>query len=447
MQLRICAGVIVFLAAFTSDVTACSCGSGGPPCQNYFEVDAVFIGTVQDISQAEGQTEKGDTYPRRLVRFSIGRAFKGVQGTSVDVFTGQGGGDCGFDFKTRGQYLVYARRTRDGSLGASICSRTRPVTKADEDLRFLENIPPFGTGAQVYGTVIHWEYDLAEGHSNAKGPVQGIPVMLRGPGGAFAVTTDRKGRYEIRGIPPGSYELQAQPPEPFKQSERPWTIELHDARACFAADLSVRYDGRIRGSIVDGDGRPAADVTVEVRHANLAGSSGLIPTLDVRTDAFGTFEFADVSPGRYVVGVGLLWRSTNSSGCYPRTFYPGTPNARDAAVVEIGPGTHHELQPLELPALETHQLTGSVVDQDGRSVEGASVRLTAGEFPRSQLANTVETDSQGGFRFAVCDGLTYVVNAYFEVDDNPRLRFKATTDVFRGAAQTRPLRMVLTPIE
>jgi hypothetical protein len=407
MQLRICAGVIVFLAAFAPDATACSCGSGGPPCQNYFEVHAVFVGTVQDISPVEGQTEDGDIFPRRLVRFSIERAFKGVQGTSVHVFTGLGGGDCGFDFKTRGQYVVYAHRTRDGSLGASICSRTRPVAKADEDLRFLETIPPVGSGGQVYGTVIHWEYDLAEGHPIAEGPFQGIPVSLRGPAGVFAATTDTNGRYEIRGVPPGSYDLQAQPPKPFRQSERPWQIELRDPRACFAADLGVRYDGRIRGSIVGGDGRPAADMTVEIRHANLAGSSGLIPSLDVRTDDFGIFEFTDVSPGRYVVGVGFS-RWWNWGACHPRTFYPGTPDARDAAVVEIRPGTHYDLPPLKLPALAAHQLTGVVVHQDGTPADGAYVVLNAGESPRSpggqprrnELAGRVQL--YGLRRFDVC---------------------------------------------
>jgi hypothetical protein len=447
MQLRICAAHTFLMTTLAPDADACSCGSGGPPCRNYFEVDAVFVGTVREISPPEEIVGGDSTYWRRLVRFSIERTFKGVQGTMVEVSTGLDGGDCGFSFEARRRYLVYAYRKTDGGLGTGICSRTRLISKASEDLAYLENLPESGSGARVYGMITHWERDLAEDRVVSYGPVKGVHLLLQGSTGTFRAMTDNQGKYEITGIPPGSYELQAQPPEPFRQTEQPWKIELPDARACFPADIGLRYDGRIKGSIVAGDGGPAAGMTVEVRHANLAGSSGLIPTLDVRTDAFGTFEFTNVSPGRYVVGVGLLWRLTNSDGCYQRTFYPGTPDARDAAVVEVGPGTHHELQSLRLRALEAHSLTGVVVHQDGTSVEGASVRLTAGEFPRSQVANSVETDSQGRFAFTVCDGLTYVVNAFFGVDGIPPLRFKATTDVFRGSAQTRPLQIVLWPIE
>jgi hypothetical protein len=445
MQLRICAGLTVLMTALAPDASACSCGASGPPCQNYFQVDAVFLGTVQTISTID---VAGDPpYPRRVVRFAVTRAFKGIQGTSVEVTTGIGGGDCGFKFEKGGRYLVYARRTKDGSrLATSICSRTRPVAKADEDLRYLDDLPASGAGARVYGTITHWEHDLAEGHGVSRGPAPGVYVVLQGPGGVFTTTSDHQGGYEIGGIPPGSYELRAQPPEPFSRRDPPWELELRDPRECFQADFGVRYDGRIRGSIVAGNGGPAADMTVEVRPANLAGSSGLIPTLDVRTDAFGMFEFTDVSPGRYVVGVGFS-RWWNWGTCYPRTFYPGTPDARDATVVEIGPGTHYELQPLRLPALAAHQLTGVVVHEDGTPVEGAGVVLNAGEFPRSQVANPVQTNWQGGFSFTVCEGLTYVLSASFSIDATPPLRFKAASDVFLGSSQTSPLRLVLRPIE
>jgi hypothetical protein len=42
-------GLTVLALASARDVFACECPSAGPPCQNAFQVDAVFAGTVRSI--------------------------------------------------------------------------------------------------------------------------------------------------------------------------------------------------------------------------------------------------------------------------------------------------------------------------------------------------------------------------------------------------------------
>src|SRR5262245_28995952 len=101
------AAVLLFMA-FPAKADACSCPSPGPPCQNFFQVDAVFVGTAKTISEIEG-TPDVPSY-RRLVLFAIEDAFRGVQGTVAEVVTGTGGGDCGYNFKQGERYLVYAYR-------------------------------------------------------------------------------------------------------------------------------------------------------------------------------------------------------------------------------------------------------------------------------------------------------------------------------------------------
>src|SRR5438067_5218582 len=213
MRISLWAALSLALALCPRAATACSCASSGPPCQGYFQVDAVFVGTARSISTVEGTPDSA--YQRRTVAFAVERAFRGVPGTAADVATGMGGGDCGYDFKVGERYLVYAYRNARSGLAASICSRTRPIAKAEEDLQYLETLPPSGTGARVYGVVTHWERNLATGDGHKYGPVPFVHVQLRGELAALESESDEQGRYAIAGIPPGTYDLQAIPPAVF----------------------------------------------------------------------------------------------------------------------------------------------------------------------------------------------------------------------------------------
>ena len=50
---------------------------------------------------------------RKLVRFSIERAVRGVQGSEIEVWTGMFEGDCGYGFKIGRRNVVYAHRLED----------------------------------------------------------------------------------------------------------------------------------------------------------------------------------------------------------------------------------------------------------------------------------------------------------------------------------------------
>jgi hypothetical protein len=60
----------------------------------------------------------------------------------VVVYTGWGGGDCGYEFQVGSSYLVYAGGQTD--LGTSICSRTADLGHAQADLAVLGpgTVPP-----------------------------------------------------------------------------------------------------------------------------------------------------------------------------------------------------------------------------------------------------------------------------------------------------------------
>lgn len=190
--------------------------------------------------------------PRTIrVDFTAVVAFRGIQASTVSVLTAGSGPTCGYEFKQGERYMVYATRTTDGTgLVTGICSRTRLLADAGEDLRFLQTLSgPSQTRARVFGTMTHWERDLATGQPREYGPVPDAPISVRGPASAFEARTDARGRYEVT-VPPGKYEVTAFPPASFSAKHLQQTVELRDARACFAVDFGVQFDGRIRGAVL-----------------------------------------------------------------------------------------------------------------------------------------------------------------------------------------------------
>jgi hypothetical protein len=232
--------------------------------------------------------------------------FLGMQAASVSVVTPGSGPACGYEFKRGERYLVYATRAADGTgLVTGLCSRTKPLADAAEDLRFIQTLSGPSPGrARVYGTITHWERDLATGEGHEYGPVADVIVSVRNVATSFDAATDARGRYEVA-VPPGKYEVTAMPPPAFSSRYLQRTVELRDARACFVADFGVRFDGRIRGVVRHPSGEPAEGVYVQAMAAEAFGKPGNIETRGLLSDAGGAFEFSEVPPAQYVVGVEL----------------------------------------------------------------------------------------------------------------------------------------------
>lgn len=447
MSLRALVGsIVLFLfVALPDPAGACSCMPSGPPCQNYFQVDAVFVGKVETISTVEDASDSH--FRRRLVAFALERAFRGVQGNRVEVTTGMGGGDCGYDFKVGERYLVYAYRQQGvRQFATGICSRTRPIAEAAEDVKYAEQLPASGRGARVYGTVKHWERDLASGQAREYDPVAFAHVLLYSPSATLDAETDDGGRYEITDAPPGTYELRVIPPPRFSTKYLEQKLELRDPRACAVADFAVHFDGRISGVALGADGLPAGDIGLELMAPAGVGARGVIETIPAKTDHAGNFEFSEIPPGQYVLGVSLQ-RRMEPETVFPRTFHPGTANLSEATVITVGEGNRQELQPMKLPPpRRRREITGVVVSADGLPVPDALVSLWDGEANWRQVATGIQTEADGRFTFRVLDGLSYIARASYNLPDDPQHRqLQATAGPFIVTNDLASLRLVLTP--
>jgi hypothetical protein len=231
---------VVGLAAvlLAKPAAACSCIQQRPACQAFWDPGAVFVGTVTSIGPAEKDVDA--PFQSRRVRFEIVEPLRGVATSVVDVFTGMGGGDCGYRFVVGQRYLVYAYEAGGARLAAGICSRTRPLSAATEDLAYMRSLPATGAlGATISGSVHHRDRNIATKPGvTMMAPVGSLGVVMDCEGAAYRGTTDADGRFTIAGVPVGSCTPRLESPgDDFLLTVN--TINIPDPRACAEVSLMV----------------------------------------------------------------------------------------------------------------------------------------------------------------------------------------------------------------
>ena len=110
--------------------SACTCMMSTQPYG--FHASAIFRGRVTKIDTHERSLR--DTWTPVEVEFEVSEAWRGPVETTVVVFTGRGGGDCGARFEVGQEYLVPANLNTDGSMNTSSCAGVMHARFADEVL-------------------------------------------------------------------------------------------------------------------------------------------------------------------------------------------------------------------------------------------------------------------------------------------------------------------------
>ena len=139
--------VSIIVGLFPTDrAFACSCVVPGTPEEEFKKFDAVFMGTVTSISESNEPNPidkysyyPKETYPKVKIGIKVGQSWKGVTTDFIYVFTGYGGGDCGYPVTGFETYLFYASGPID-DLHISICSRTAWYNEAQEDRSYLKQL-------------------------------------------------------------------------------------------------------------------------------------------------------------------------------------------------------------------------------------------------------------------------------------------------------------------
>jgi hypothetical protein len=252
-------GIVTFLVSFARDAAACSCMEGPGPCGALTQSDSVFVGRVVDIRT----TARATIFDGLTVRFEIERTFKGLSVTqkTVEVLTGNSGGDCGYDFKLGQKYFVFAHRS-SGSLYTSICSNTRLASEAEDDLELIDAFVRGRAETRIFGRIELVDERIEASPTDMSSlNLAGMRVEARDNRTVLSGTTDIDGRYRIKNVPPGRYAIRLVgmfPPnlEVIRASAQETQIDL-PARCGARVDFPAYSLGTIRGRVLDSSGRPA----------------------------------------------------------------------------------------------------------------------------------------------------------------------------------------------
>ena len=220
----------------------CTCISPKrPTCEMWWQTSAVFVGRAVRIRTINEETADGQRVSK-IVTFRVAERFQGASGErEIEVRTGAGGGDCGFDFRQNENYLVYASRSPlTGRLETGICTRTATAEEAATDLVFLRGLGEAEPLASVYGVAYRDRETppfgaLLDRPLDPGGPLGGVEVFLEGRDGAYRTTTDEDGWYQIDGLPVGRYSirLEGEGTDPLEQ----WNLRVPLAPACIWQDI------------------------------------------------------------------------------------------------------------------------------------------------------------------------------------------------------------------
>lgn len=397
------------LFLFPSTILACSCVNQGP-AYAFNEAQVVFIGRMLGGTQKlslKAREGKSFTLEAGKVRFAVEEIFKGDNAEELTInIDSHEGTSCGpYGLKRGERYIVYAYGSRNDKkiLFTGVCTRTGPAAGqyAKEDLDFLRNLPPPGSGGSLHGQI--WA-NLGDQRAT---PLADIRVKISGADEqVITAFTDHKGEFRVKQLKPGKYRVE--PEFPANYSSKNKFVEVNvDDRGIASVGFEAYIDGRITGRVLDKEGNSFNSIFLK--------ASGDGKTVyGHATGQDGGFEVEGAPPGEYVLYFEMGTADYNRKPYY----YPGTFEREKAAVIRVGLGEHVEGLEFRLPpASLVRTVEGEVTWMDGTAAAKVEVHLLCPQStdPKGLAIEfgptTTYTDDQGRFRLEGFAGETYWIEA------------------------------------
>ena len=421
---------------------ACSCGTGDPR-HEFNSARMVFIGRMLSGTEKwETRGENGESIKREAgsVRFAVEEVFKGKESEQVTVeIQSARGTSCGPYGLTRGErYLVYAYGSTEveTTLNTGVCTRTSPVTSKyiKEDLDFLRNLPPAGSGGNVEGRI--WA-DLKQSRTT---PLRDVRVKIIGPDEQVITTfTNEEGVFIVKQLKPGKYKVEPEFPPNYRSDHKIAQVNVDD-RGTAAVGFETYMEGSVSGRVIDKEGNPFNSIFLM-----MAGGGKSIYGHSVAGD--GDFYVEGAPPGEYVLYVDLEDNKHNRKPYY----YPGTYEREKASMIRVGLGEKIEGLEFRLPPeYLVRMIEGEVVWSDGTPAVDVEVLLLCPKsteekgFKVHVMPPGTKTDSQGRFRIEGLTGESYWIEARGRVTNKKGESIEMHSPSFKITAEESVKNLKLT---
>jgi protocatechuate 3,4-dioxygenase beta subunit len=191
----------------------------------------------------------------------------------------------------------------------------------------------------------------------------------------YNAITDASGTFRITGVLPGEYSVRFEK-SGFEELDQPGfgqPLLSIGAAGSSHTDAELVPFAILRGRVLDPEGKPVSHVSIELGHHEPAES-----------DAEGLFELEDLHPGTYTLRAspkaGRAGPADGQSAELRRTeiiptYYPSTADAAEAEHIQIRPGADLAGYEIRLRTSPVYRVGGVVLDESGKPVPKASVRL------------------------------------------------------------------------
>jgi hypothetical protein len=388
---------------------ACSCGGPGPVCSIQLGSSTIFRGTViertlienvQMVKQLDGTLMRVVGNGKFVVRFAVQETFSGEVNSEAVVYTAQQSSACGFPFGVGREYVVFTYQ-HEGELWTSRCSRTALLEPGVENAAvvWMRNRSKAPFGSEIFGSLL-----LPPDSGRTTVPAT---VRLDGPE-RRQVAVDEEGKYSAKHLQAGEYMVSAQLPDGFATSP-PFKAIVAD-KGCAGVDWWVTYEGRVRGKVSDVDGRPVADLRLELKRPKetSAGSPRMPDSATTLLD--GSYEFEHVSPGEYIVAVRSAGALTEEGAS--TIYYPHSDTLEEAQIIKLGASATADEVNFVLARLRTTvPVAVRVVMPDGSDAPaGLELFARPNNSKFSEPTRSAITDSAGAATLPLFAGKDYSIS-------------------------------------
>jgi hypothetical protein len=296
--------------ALSTSCMACSCS--GPPRCGGIGPESHFIIGIPSARRILPSSNK-DFFRRAAYTVRVTESFsKNIEaGSTIEVKTGLGGGDCGWVFDLDTTYLVDIYVGEDGSFNTSICSSTATLAEVQPLLEQLRAIKSDRRPPSLVGSISEDRGPLnGYGARTEADFLAGIHLNARSSTGAtYSAITDKAGTFRFDVLPAGAYTLSPDLPARLKvwhgYSEDRDPVKIKIPQTVGTAETSCRTEipteptAGIKGNVIL---PPGAALHVSVV-AFLLHEGKEIEVRDETPEANGTFDLASMPSGTYRIVV------------------------------------------------------------------------------------------------------------------------------------------------